>query len=322
MKNAKKLLIITLALVSLIFPLSLFGCQGSESTITSTTTSTAATTTETTPIASTTDVPPINTSAITSSLTPGQLLAAEAVEASASVKTFKMNMDMTMLTEVTGGENPGVINMSMSSQIEMDQQEKLMKMVLDIVMDIPDMGEQTVSTASYLDGEWMYTMVNIPGFGDQWMKMRFDEATWEEQDQFSQQVEFLETAFGVTEKGTETVGGLLCDVIEIQPDMATLEKWVMAQQSDESMSQLAGVDLSEVFKTFTIKYWIARDSSLPVKFYMDVVMEMTPEDMGESSDEFEKMTMEMTTTVLFFDYGEPVEIILPPEAANAQEIPN
>lgn len=55
---------------------------------------------------------------------------------------------------------------------------------------------------------------------------------------------------------------------------------------------------------------------------MDVVLEMLPEDVGATAEDFEKMTMDMKGPVKYYDYNKPVTIELPQEALNAQEIPS
>jgi hypothetical protein len=59
-----------------------------------------------------------------------------------------------------------------------------------------------------------------------------------------------------------------------------------------------------------------------VKAAMDVVLEMLPEDVGATAEDFEKMTMDMKGPVKYYDYNKPVTIELPQEALNAQEIPS
>ena len=317
MTNNKKLLLIPFILVLLILSISLFGCGSTEGTTQQVTTPTTSST-----IAVTTSPEIISTiaSPSTTTLSLGQKIAAQTIEAAVVVTTFKMDMDMTMAMGVIGGEDPGKMNMETIAKAEMNLAEKEVKMAMDAEMDIPVIGKQTMSSSFYMVGGWMYMKVSIPKQGEQWIKIKYDEAQWEQQDQFSQQIEFLRSALGATLLGTETVDGVLCDVIQIQPDMATLAEWVMAQQSEESAAELSQVDLSNMFKTFLIKYWIAKDTSLPVKADMNMTLEINQSDFGTSSNEFEKMTMEITATVKYYDYGKPVDTTLPVEAEGAKEV--
>jgi hypothetical protein len=49
-------------------------------------------------------------------------------------------------------------------------------------------------------------------------------------------------------------------------------------------------------------------------------MEISPEDVGATAEDFEKITMDMNIEVTMHDYNQPVSIELPPEALNATEM--
>jgi hypothetical protein len=50
-------------------------------------------------------------------------------------------------------------------------------------------------------------------------------------------------------------------------------------------------------------------------------MEINAEDLGETSADFDKMTMDMSVVMKYSDYNQPVTIVLPAGAANAIEQP-
>jgi hypothetical protein len=167
---------------------------------------------------------------------------------------------------------------------------------------------------------WMY--MKVPAAGqEQWMKMKLDEQLWNNQDQFTQQINFLESALNVTKLNDEKVNGVDCYVIEVNPDMATLMDWIASQ--GQSTGELENIN-PDMFKTISIKEWIAKDGLLPQKSAIDILMEMTPADISStdssSPPDFEKTTITMTGTVNYFDYDKPVSIVLPPESAGAREI--
>ena len=168
--------------------------------------------------------------------------------------------------------------------------------------------------------------IGLPQGGEQWMKMKLNNELWTAQNQLSQQIEFLKTAIEVTLLGSEKVDGVDCYVLQIKPNMEALTKWVLSQQQQQSGIggiDLSKLDLAKLFKTISIKEWIAKDTyPPPVKAAMDVVLEMLPEDVGATAEDFEKMTMDMKGPVKYYDYNKPVTIELPQEALNAQEIPS
>jgi hypothetical protein len=48
---------------------------------------------------------------------------------------------------------------------------------------------------------------------------------------------------------------------------------------------------------------------------------MSPADVGATEADFEKMTMDMNIGQRLYDYNQPVSIILPPAALDAEEMP-
>jgi len=50
-------------------------------------------------------------------------------------------------------------------------------------------------------------------------------------------------------------------------------------------------------------------------------MRMRPEDVGATEADFDKMVMDMNIAMRSYDYNQPVSIVLPPEAADAPEMP-
>jgi hypothetical protein len=62
--------------------------------------------------------------------------------------------------------------------------------------------------------------------------------------------------------------------------MVALTQWVLAQQQKQSSLDLNKLNLAKLFKTTSIKEWIAKNSYLPMKVDMDVVLEILPEDVG------------------------------------------
>lgn len=249
-----------------------------------------------------------------------QEVADKAVTAYTSVQTVKMDSTMSMTMEAIGGEEPMDIQMDMDMNGSMNVKDTELYMTMTMDMDIPVIGKQSMSSDIYIVDDWMYTKVDVPGVSDQWIKVKLDSATWVQQDQLAQQIEFMKTAIGVTSTGSETVDGVDCYVLEIKPDMATLMDFVASQMGEEASLDLPeDVDLAGMFKSLTVKEWISKDSYLPVKVDMQLIMEITAEDLGETPAEFDKITMEMSIVIKYFDYNKAVSIVLPSGAANAVE---
>jgi len=227
-------------------------------------------------------------------------------------------MDMLMAMEVIGGTEPGEMTMLTDFTSAVDNANKEMQMTMDTTMDIPGEAKQGIATELYIVDEWMYMKTDIPVIGGQWMKIRLTEEMWEAESQIGHQIALLETATEVDLLGSESVRGTACYVVEIVPSMEALGK-LLSQQT----TGLENIDWEELklFKETSIREWIAKDSYLLMKAEIHMLMEMRPEDVGATEEDFEKMTIDMNIQMEVYDYNKPVSIELPQEASGALEMP-
>jgi hypothetical protein len=240
----------------------------------------------------------------------------------ASYETVYFDIELPMAAEVSGGGNAGVMTVDMSGTGAMDIVNEAMQMTMNMAMDMPGQGSQDIDAATYIVEGWMYTGAAIPGYGEQWTKMALTEQMWQQQDQVEQYIRLLATAVELDYKGTETVNGIECYVFELEPNMDTLQE-LLAQGTTSGMGlmDLSGFDLAELYKELSVKEWLAKDNYQLQRTEVKIVMEMSPEDVGATSDDFDKMTIDMNMSMRFYAYNQPVSIELPPEALDAEEIP-
>jgi len=239
----------------------------------------------------------------------------------AQYDTVTMDMDMAMTVTVEGGDEPGEITMVADGTGFMDMVNREMKMTMNMTVDIPELGEQEMATEHYIVGGWMYTGVDVPELGKQWVKMELSEGMWQQQSQVEQQIELLKTAVEIKSLPDESVGGTDCYVFEVVPTMEALGELLSQQTSGMGGMDFGEFDLADLFKEMTVKEWIAKDSYRVMKTEIDMVMEMSPADVGATEADFEKMTMDINIGQRLYDYNQPVSIILPPAALDAEEMP-
>ena len=236
--------------------------------------------------------------------------------------TAKMDFDMTMVIEVIGGPEPFEMNMSGDGVAFMDMANQEMQMTMNITLDIPEMGEQTMATNSYLVGDWMYTGAEIPGFGEQWMKIELTPGMWEQQNQLEQQVAFFKEAVEIKYLGSEAVDGTDCYVFEVVPSMEALGDVLNQQAAAMGTVDFDQLDLADLFEAMTVKEWIAKDSYRVLRGEVYMRMQMFPEDVDASEADFDRMVIDMNMTMRSYDYNQPVSIILPQAALDAPEMPH
>jgi len=239
----------------------------------------------------------------------------------ASYDTVSFDMDMPMTAKAEGGSDPGTMNINMSGTGALDVINQAMRTTVTIDMDIPEVGSQGISAEIYVLEGWMYTGMDIPGMGEQWMKVALTEEMWQQQDQVEQYVALLATAVEVDYKGTETVNGVECYVFEIEPDMSTLSDLLVQETSSLGIMDLSSLDLAELYQELTVKEWVAKDSYWLQRTEVEITMEFRPGDVGAADDDFEKMSIDIGMTMRFYAYDQPFTVVLPPEALEAEEVP-
>jgi hypothetical protein len=242
-----------------------------------------------------------------------QQIVSKIIDTSNNIKSLKLGMDLS--------ENMGNVSVKETGTASVNNVTKEMLMNINTEMDNTLGGTQTDTMDEYLTGGYLYIKQNINGT-DQWEKIKVDESKWTAEDQLAQQIVFLQTATSISRLDDETVNGLDCYVFQITPDMAEVLKWMQSQSQSSAELQ----DLNpDVFKSTTLKMWIDKKSSFPQKENIDLVMEITSADIGDTTTttttpSFD-ITMTMSGDITYTDYNVPVTIQLPAAAQNAVEMP-
>jgi hypothetical protein len=242
--------------------------------------------------------------------------------ANAEVNTCAFDMDMTATIEIAGGNNPVKTNMSGSGKGLVDSGNRKMFLSLDTTADVPDEGSQTVNMETYMVNEWVYIKIASPLMDSNWMKMRMPEEMWESSNQLEQQRQMFEDAQEVNFAGTKNLDGVACYVVEITPDAETTE----AMLSQIQMPEIPDVDFSQInfadmIKQMSYKVWVAKDDYLFRKVEYHMIIEMLPENFGATAEDFSKITEDIATGIVFYDYNKPVSIEVPAEALEAPDFP-
>ena len=171
-----------------------------------------------------------------------------------------------------------------------------------------------------LDG-WMY-MSSLFGTDSSWLKSPATTDAldvWGSQDQLAQQIEFLKTAVQTDSAGSEKVNGIDCYVLKIGPDLDSLSSWLSSQDEDGLFGSMDST-FTDLFDNVTVKIWVAKSTFLPVKETLEMTMTASPQDFDPSSTETGSITMTATATINYYDYNQPLAIVLPPEAAAAIDL--
>lgn len=234
--------------------------------------------------------------------------------ATAAADTYKFEVQMSVGVEAQGGSGAGEAAISSNSTGIIDNVDEEMQISMDISMETPD-GGQDISMELYFVGEWMYLKMGMPGVGDEWMKEPVDTALMGSMDQVAQQLALLQAAANVRLLGRESVRGVDCYVIEVEPSADALASYL--SQSGTPMESMDMSELAYLFEDMAVRYWIGEDDYLLRKSTMDMHLDASAADMGASEEDFERMVMDLNTEFEAYDYNEPVSIEVPEEALGA-----
>jgi len=247
------------------------------------------------------------------------------IESFDNIRTYQFDMDMTQdqAGEAEGEVLEQTVTMDNSGTLDLEN----VQMRADLTMNVvePEEDEVEMGVEMYIIDGMMYAMPEAPGEEPTWMKEEVPAEGWERLKEISgleTYKELLETA-QVKVIGSEKVKGVDCYVLQLTPDMAQLWQITMGQGGigGEGIPPTVPEELlQEVFSDFTVKQWVAKDTYFLMKVEIDMAVESTPEVMGYLGEEGE-MTIDLTMSLLAYNYNQPVSIVLPPEAEEAIEVP-
>jgi hypothetical protein len=249
------------------------------------------------------------------------------------IDTYKFDMDMTQKTLISNETSDMEMTSISTGKGAADNINKKMKMELTTTMELPEGAPQEtmeMTMEMYFINNAMYMKMDlgIPEIPAQWTKMQMPEGyeeSWESQNQVELQMELLNVS-EVELLEDEEVNGVDCYVLNITIDVEKYWEIVMKQKGMselmQNLQQNVSFDIGKMMKGMSMKYWIAKDTKFPMKTEMQMEMVISSEDLNipESEEEF-TMTMDQRTTMVFYDYNEPVTIELPEEAESAIEGP-
>jgi hypothetical protein len=239
-------------------------------------------------------------------------IKANALQSAANVTSYRFSLTGTMEATIGNDTESFTENVSLTLSGAVDLSNEKAMIDIEVTRVDEDAGQSVEEQILiYIINTILYTG------GDTWVKQNvtdfdsifqlFSGSQYIRADMEMQRL-LLETAT-VAKLNDEAVNGVNCYVLQIEePDLEQLFDLILGQEAIGSAE-----NLSEILKGWTIKQWIAKDTSYLTKAYNKVTIELIEMDLffGYS------MNMEMDVTILFSDYNEAINIELPEEAENA-----
>jgi len=242
-----------------------------------------------------------NTSATNPSATnPSAYQIAAAVQTAATrMHSFQFDAQMDIAD--------GMMAYSMHSAID----ETNGKMYMDFLVTTLTPEPLTVQGEMYVIEDCAYVNFEMLSEMDGWSKF-CDPGLLEQQAIVTPQVDFLSQFADVEVRGTEIVDGVECYTLQVTPEMDKIWSWALGQPGMEDLTaDIQGMEdlMGDLISDFSIVEWVAKDTYFPVRF----VMEMTFTT--------EEGPIDLTMSGSIHHINEQINIELPPEAADAVEMP-
>jgi len=249
-----------------------------------------------------------------------------------------IDLDMYMIA-TTGTEDIKEMNevsaeLALSGVIDMENRQ--LQMEMDIGYGYTDLlrssTESSISVnmgmALYLLNDVAYIMMDDPLAGESWMKYEIPADEMQQVEDILDEnltpagmQELLMDVSQVIVEGTEKIKGVDCYVLRITLDEIKL--WQRIKQEAQAMGEEIpeGADIGallEIIQGISIRQWVARDTYHIAGIQVVLDIEMDAEDMGYI-DEVGSIKIDAILDALFYDYNQPVSIVLPAGAEEAIE---
>ncbi len=233
------------------------------------------------------------------------------IESFDNIRTYQFDIDETVDTTDGVGEEEHSSTLSSSGAVDVENRQ------LRVDTSISETGQPEIVWGGeqyFIDG-MLYVKPKDPAEESEWMKGEAPEGWWEGMQQaglVESQIELLKAA-QVEVISSESVGGIDCYALKVTPDLEKL--WQLFNNLIfQEVTDVTEEYLQEIFHSFSIKQWVAKDTYFLMKAEIDIATEFPPEEPGPS-------TIDIAMVLLSYNYNQPVSIVLPPEAEEAIEMP-
>jgi hypothetical protein len=238
-----------------------------------------------------------------------EVLEQEMIQANNQIKTYSVQSQVSADMKTTAMGQEVEMTTSVNSEGQVDKENG--KMHLNSVMSM-DMGEflgsnsqTSLQMETYVIGNEVY----IKG-PDEWMKMTGQQAIdyGSSQDQFGQTLE-LANMGEITSKEQKQWNGKNYYVLTVNVDPMKMYESFFASQSMPTQQKQ---ELQDSIKDYSLTLWVNTQTFVMEKIESYILMEVQKDQ--------QTLTLETTTQTIVSNINEPVQITLPDEALNAEEI--
>jgi len=246
------------------------------------------------------------------------------IEAQDDIRTYEYEMDMSLNEVSTVEGEAGEMTMASKSSGALDLDNRQMRWEMAANLEVSGEDEESMAVELYLVDNIGYVLYEGSDEEPVWQKQETLESDWEDIIEMlsvtEPQIDLLQAA-QVEVTGSEKVKDQDCYLLQLTPDKEQL--WEAISEQAEfgnlalSYSNVREELLSEMFIDFSVKQWVAKDTYFLVKAEIDIAMELTSETREVEEGE---MDVDITISLLVYNHNQPVTIMLPPEAEEAESM--
>ncbi len=250
-----------------------------------------------------------------------QELKAIMIDSSESQNTYRFTTDLKeelQIGNITQGANyTENIQVNSFTEGEANYTSRKMREATLTTMEYGSNKSEPEETEIYIENDTAYIR-----FNGNWTKMTFGspEALWHSQKTINQQLDLLNQS-RIELVGSEVLDGQDCYQIRVTPNMSAYA--AIVSQPLGSLTPLLPVNLTNLYKNSTAVWtnWITKEGHVLKKSYLEMNFTMTPDVLGiDENESTYKIAAKANATILYSDYNQPVEIVIPEEAYDAAEI--
>ena len=227
-------------------------------------------------------------------LVPNGMTATELVEAALAAEG---DLDTYQFDGVVIGSMAGGMTTAVDVKGAIDEYNKA------LYIDMSN-AERNESMQLYIVDNWEYINVFGPNLSSTWNKTPLISNTWETRNLPKQQVNTLRNFIGENYIGTETVGGIECYKLEVEPDLVEVLKWATGEVDMEGLDP--SIDVSDIVSEESVTIWVATDTNYIVQTVIEATLSIDLESVVLSISQY--------ITMVRSQFNQPVSIELPPEA--------
>jgi hypothetical protein len=230
-------------------------------------------------------------------MVPNGMTAAELIEAAL---TAEQSLDSYQFTGVVIGAMTGGTTTVVEVSGTIDEQNRALH------INMSHTGHNESMQLYVVDG-WEYIKVFGPNLSSTWNKTPVTDDTWLVRNLPMQQVNALSDFTGVNSIGTETVGGIECYKLEVEPDLMQLVLWFTGEADMEELD--LGTDVSDMVSEPSLTVWVATDTNYIVQTVIEATLSI---DL-----EYLVMSIGQSISMIRSQFNQPAPIELPSDVGDA-----